>query len=196
MGASLLARLDRSHFKVPEIIFNPTLVFSPHGCHLDKLFKGFKMISTTDISREREITGVVQITKLYLLRYVVAEAFDGSEEITGSLQNVMLQDRYPHLHLTLQVDVEVDVQGIIRKTGSQTLLVRFVCFSTLIDTDGTYKLSTEESKPLNELQVVRARQDTVTNASGSGKIVKPSWNAPIWIVKPPLATLTEGAFSE
>ncbi|KAA8641948.1 uncharacterized protein ATNIH1004_010887 [Aspergillus tanneri] len=41
----------------------------------------------------------------------------------------MLQDRYPHLHLTLQVDVEVDVQGIIRKTGSQTLLVRFVCFS-------------------------------------------------------------------
>ncbi|KAF9884017.1 hypothetical protein FE257_002405 [Aspergillus nanangensis] len=61
-----------------------------------------------------------------------------------------------------EVDVDVDVQGIIRKTGSQTSLVRYACsLSTSIDPDRPYKLSSEESKSLNELPVIRARQDTV-----------------------------------
>lgn len=60
------------------------------------------------------------------------------------------------------MDVDVDVQDIIRKTGSQSPLVRFACsLSASIDPDRPYKLSPEESKSLNELPVVRARQDTV-----------------------------------
>ena len=60
------------------------------------------------------------------------------------------------------MDVDVDVQGIIRKTGSQSSLVRFACsLSASIDPDRPYKLSPEESKSLNELPVVRARQETV-----------------------------------
>jgi hypothetical protein len=30
VGASLLTSLDRNEFKIPEIIFDPTLVLSPH----------------------------------------------------------------------------------------------------------------------------------------------------------------------
>ena len=62
------------------------------------------------------------------------------------------------------MDVDVDVQGIIRKTGSQSSLVRFACsLSASIDPDRPYKLSPGESKSLNELPVVRARQETVKN---------------------------------
>jgi Protein of unknown function (DUF3435) len=41
--------LDRNEFKIPEIIFDPTLALSPHVCLLGMLFyiKGFKTISTT-----------------------------------------------------------------------------------------------------------------------------------------------------
>lgn len=61
------------------------------------------------------------------------------------------------------MDVDVDVQGIIRKTGSQSSLVRFACsLSASIDPNRPYKLSPEESRSLNELPVVRERQDTVT----------------------------------
>ena len=41
--------LDRNEFKIPEVIFDLTLVLSPHVCLLSMLFhiKGFKKISTT-----------------------------------------------------------------------------------------------------------------------------------------------------
>ena len=61
-----------------------------------------------------------------------------------------------------EVDVDVDAQGIVRKTGSQTLLVRFACsLSASIDLNRPYKLSTEESRSINDLPAVRARQDTI-----------------------------------
>ncbi|EDN08178.1 predicted protein [Histoplasma mississippiense (nom. inval.)] len=47
-----------------------------------------------------------------------------------------------------QVDVDMDAQGIVRKTGSQTALVRFAC-------------SMKESRSLNSLPVVLGRQATV-----------------------------------
>jgi hypothetical protein len=85
------------------------------------------------------------------------------EEVTDALQNVMLQHADIRTFIRhYEVDVDVDAQGIIRKTGSQTPLVRFACsLSASIDPDRPYRLSTEESKSLNELPVVRARQDTV-----------------------------------
>lgn len=62
-----------------------------------------------------------------------------------------------------EVDVDVDVQGIVRKTGSQSGLVRFACsLSASIDPDRPYRLSTEESKSLNNLPEVRARQDAAS----------------------------------
>ncbi|KAJ5730173.1 uncharacterized protein N7483_004681 [Penicillium malachiteum] len=61
-----------------------------------------------------------------------------------------------------QVDVNVDVQGIIRKTGSQTHLVRFAClFSVSIDLDRPFKLSPKESLSLDKLPVILARQEKV-----------------------------------
>ena len=49
MGVGRLTKLDRNEFKVPEIIFDPTLVLSPHVCLLSMLFhiQGFKKSSTT-----------------------------------------------------------------------------------------------------------------------------------------------------
>lgn len=61
-----------------------------------------------------------------------------------------------------EVDVDVDAQGIVRGTCSRKSLVRFACsLSASIDPNRPYRLSPEESKSLNELPVVRARQDTV-----------------------------------
>lgn len=47
--AWLTDRIDRNEFKIPEIIFDPTLVLSPHICLLTMLFHigGFKSISTS-----------------------------------------------------------------------------------------------------------------------------------------------------
>ena len=41
--------MDRNEFKIPETIFDPTLVLSPHVCLLSMLFhiQGFKRFSTT-----------------------------------------------------------------------------------------------------------------------------------------------------
>jgi hypothetical protein len=130
--------------------------------------------------RAGEITGFDQVTRPYLLRYAGAKEFNNSgeypsfwevicwltrriEEVTEALQNVILQHSDIRTFVRhYEVDVDVDVQGIIRKTGSQTPLVRFACsLSASIDPDRPYKLSPEESKSLNELSVVRARQEAV-----------------------------------
>jgi hypothetical protein len=80
------------------------------------------------------------------------------DEVTDGLQNVMLQHADIRTFVKhYEVDVDVDVQGIVRKTGSQTPLVRFACsLSASIDLDRPYKLLTAESRSLNELPVVRA----------------------------------------
>ncbi|GIJ89518.1 hypothetical protein Asppvi_008460 [Aspergillus pseudoviridinutans] len=221
-----LGKKAANEFKIPEIIFDPTLVLSPHVCLLSMLFhiKGFKTVSTTGpvldcaeklyslevldgkgqqelklkdeildkfvfcqverqptgyrialekrltestlrsrMRRAGEIIGFDQVTRPYLLRYAGAKEFNNSEEVTDALQNVILQHSDIRTFVRhYEVDVDVDVQGIIRKTGSQTPLVRFACsLSASIDPDRPYKLSHEESKSLNELPVVRARQDTV-----------------------------------
>ncbi|BCR90557.1 uncharacterized protein ACHE_60443S [Aspergillus chevalieri] len=50
------------------------------------------------------------------------------EEVTDALQNVILQHADIRTFVQhYEVDVDLDVQGIIRKTGSQTPLVRFAC---------------------------------------------------------------------
>ena len=96
-----------------------------------------------------------------------------------------------------EVDVDVDVQGIVRKTGTQTPLVRFACsLSASIDPDRPYKLSSplkNLSLSMSSRRFVHGRRQS-TNASGSGRIEKPSWNAPIWHIKPPLATWMKACF--
>ncbi|KAL4923019.1 DUF3435 domain-containing protein [Aspergillus undulatus] len=219
-----LGKKAANEFRIPEIIFDPTLVLSPHVCLLSMLFhiQGFKRISSTGpvldcpeklyslgvldgkgqqelklkdeildkflfcqverlptgyrielekgltdstvrsrMRRGGEITGFDQIARPYLLRYAGAKEFNSSEEVTDALQNVILQHSDIRTFIRhYEVDIDVDVQGIIRKTGSQSPLVRFACsLSASIDPDRPYKLSPEESKSLNELPVVRARQD-------------------------------------
>ncbi|EDN09613.1 conserved hypothetical protein [Histoplasma mississippiense (nom. inval.)] len=215
-----------NEFKIPEIIFDPTLVLSPHICLLTMLFHigGFKSISTSGpvldcaeklysakvldgkgqqplllkdelldkfvfcqteptstgfkicldqrmtpsmvssrMRRAGEITGFEEVAHPYNLRYAGAKAFNNSEEVTEALQNVMLQHADIRTFVKhYQVDVDVDAQGIVRKTGSQTALVQFACsMSASIDPNRPYKLSPEESWSLNYLPAVRGRQDTV-----------------------------------
>ncbi|ODH27471.1 hypothetical protein ACO22_04193 [Paracoccidioides brasiliensis] len=211
-------------FKIPEIIFDPTLVLSPHICLLTMLFHigGFKSISTTGpvldsaeklysvkvldgkgqqplllkdelldkfvfcqmeltstgfkicldkrmtpsmvssrMRRAGEIMGFEEVAHLYNFRYAGAKAFNNSEEVTEALQNVMLQHADIRTFVKhYQVDVDVDAQGIVRKTGSQTELVRFACsMSASIDPNRPFKLSPEESRSLKYLPVVLGRQE-------------------------------------
>ncbi|KAJ5346269.1 hypothetical protein N7452_004273 [Penicillium brevicompactum] len=220
-----LGKKAPNEFKIPEIIFDPTLALSPHVCLLGMLFhiKGFKTRSSTgpvldcpenlyrlrvleglgqqqlilkgeildkfvfcqvtrdvtgyriDLEKQMtssmvrsrmrrvgEITGM-ELIKPYNLRYAGAKAFNKSEEVTNALQNVMLQHSDIRTFVRhYEVDVDVDVQGIVRKTGSQTPLVRFACsLSASIDPDRPFKLSTEESRSLNDLPVVREEQGKV-----------------------------------
>ncbi|EEA23683.1 hypothetical protein TMatcc_006763 [Talaromyces marneffei ATCC 18224] len=224
-----------NEFKIPEIIFDPTLTLSPHVCLLSMLFhiKGFKNISKTgpildnaqklysvrivdglnqqelklkdeildkyvfcQVERETtgyrivlekrmlsstlrsqmrrigEITTFEDIVKPYLLRYAGAKEFNNSKEISEALQNVMLQHSDIRTFIQhYEVDLDVDAQGIVRKTGSQTPLVRFACsLSASIDPNRPYKLSTEESRSINDLPAVRTWQDTVHRRKGK-------WNA-------------------
>lgn len=84
-------------------------------------------------------------------------------EVTDALQNVILQHADIRTFIRhYEVDVDVDVQGIIRKTGSQTPLVRFACsLSASIDPDRPYWLSADESKSLNQLPEISKRQQVV-----------------------------------
>lgn len=84
-----------------------------------------------------------------------------AEEVTDALQNVILQHSDIRTFVRhYEVDVDVDVQGIVRRTGSQSALVRFACsLSASIDPDRPFKLSPEESLSLNELPAVREKQD-------------------------------------
>ncbi|KAL2812560.1 hypothetical protein BDW59DRAFT_176957 [Aspergillus cavernicola] len=71
------------------------------------------------------------------------QEFNNSKEIIDALQNIILQ----HTDICTfvwhyEVDININIQGIICKTGSQILL-----------------LSTQESKSLNKLLVVLAWQD-------------------------------------
>ncbi|RAK88663.1 hypothetical protein BO79DRAFT_287674 [Aspergillus costaricaensis CBS 115574] len=108
--------------------------------------------------RAGQITGFDAVTKPYILRYAGAKAFNSSE-VTDALQNVILQHADIRTFIRhYEVDVDVDVQGIIRKTGSQTPLVRFACsLSASIDPDRPYWLSADESKSLNQLPEIPLR---------------------------------------
>ncbi|KAL3428649.1 hypothetical protein BDV09DRAFT_204143 [Aspergillus tetrazonus] len=221
-----LGKKAPNEFKIPEIIFDPSLVLSPHVCLLSMLFhiQGFKRLSKTGpvldspeklyslrvldglgqqelllkdelsdkfvfcqvereptgyqivlekkltaamlgsrLRRGGEITGFDQVTHPYNLRYAGAKAFNNSGEVTDALQNVILQHADIRTFVRhYEVDVDVDVQGIVRKTESQTPLVRFACsFSASIDPDRPFRLSAEESKSLNKLPAVLARQEKV-----------------------------------
>jgi hypothetical protein len=85
------------------------------------------------------------------------------DEVTDGLQNVILQHANINTFVRhYAVEVDVDVQGIVRRTGTQTELVRFACsISASIDPDRPFKLSPEESRSLNELPMVLAQQEKV-----------------------------------
>ncbi|KAL3428625.1 hypothetical protein BDV09DRAFT_204184 [Aspergillus tetrazonus] len=155
-----------NEFKILEIIFDPSLVLSPHVFLLSS-----------------EITGFDQVTHPYNLRYAGAKAFYNSSKVTDALQNVILQ----HVDICTfvryyEVDVDVDIQGIVRKTESQTPLVRFAClFSASINPNRLFRLSAEESKSLNKLPVVLARQEKHVNMAASHCVE--DCNPDLWLQK-------------
>ncbi|KAB8079452.1 hypothetical protein BDV29DRAFT_187139 [Aspergillus leporis] len=89
--------LNRNKFKILVIIFDPTLVLGLCICLLGMLFhiKGFKIISTTwlvqDCSENLYNLQAVWEAMGYQITLEKAKAFNSSEEITNTLQNIMLQ---------------------------------------------------------------------------------------------------------
>ncbi|KAK9583586.1 hypothetical protein V6Z92_007722 [Aspergillus fumigatus] len=78
--------------------------------------------------------------------------------------------------------------------GSQTSRVRFACsLSALIDPDRPYKLSPEESKSLNELPVVRARQDIVNKRKRKWEDRKAKLSRAMAVCQATFGHLGEGA---
>ena len=95
------------------------------------------------------------------------------------------------------MDVDVDIQGIIRKTGSQTPLMRFACsLSASIDLNRPHKLSPEEFKSLNWLPVVRARQDTVNKRKRTWDDCKAKLDCASMAWQTAFGHLDEGALSK
>ncbi|OJJ81342.1 uncharacterized protein ASPGLDRAFT_38125 [Aspergillus glaucus CBS 516.65] len=145
-----------------------------------------------------EITGFDQVARPYLLQYAGAKEFNSSEEVTDALQNVILQHADIRTFIQhYEVDVDVDVQGIICKTGSQTPLVRFACLlSASIDLNQPYKLSPEESKSLNWLPVVHARQDIVNKCKWTWDDRKAKLDRASMACQTTFGHLDEGALSK
>ncbi|EEH47566.2 uncharacterized protein PADG_03650 [Paracoccidioides brasiliensis Pb18] len=152
---------ELNKFKIPEIIFDPTLVLSPHICLLTMLFHigGFKSISTTGpvldsaeklysvkvlngkgqqplllkdelldkfvfCQTELTSTGFKICLDKRMTPSMMSSRMRQAKEVTEALQNVMLQHADIRTFVKhYQVDVDVDAQGIVRKTGSQTELV-------------------------------------------------------------------------
>ncbi|KAL4920389.1 hypothetical protein BDW62DRAFT_209196 [Aspergillus aurantiobrunneus] len=119
---------DRNKFKIPEIIFNPSLVFSLHVYLLS----------------------FDQVTHPYNLRYTGAKEFNNSNEVTDTLQNIILQHADIRTFVRhYKVEVDINIQCIICKTGIS------------INPDQLFKLSAKESESLNKLPVVLAWQEKV-----------------------------------
>ncbi|RYP83961.1 hypothetical protein DL769_001267 [Monosporascus sp. CRB-8-3] len=120
------------------------------------------------------------------------------EEVTDALQSVILQHSDIRTFVRhYEVNGDVDVQGIIGKTGSQTPLVRLACsLSASINPDRPYKLSHEESKSLNEFPVVRARQDTVNKRKQKWEDRKAKLDCAMVACQAAFGHLDEGALSE
>ncbi|KAL4912623.1 hypothetical protein BDW62DRAFT_214876 [Aspergillus aurantiobrunneus] len=158
-----LGKKALNKFKIPEIIFDLTLRISKTGPVLDspeKLYSlgvlnglGQQVLPLKDklldnfifcqvgigsrFYRGGKITGFDQVTHLYNLQYTGAKEFYNSEE------HLDIRTFIRHY----KVDVNINVQGIIHKTGA------------LINPDRLFKLSAEESRSLNKLPEVLARQD-------------------------------------
>ncbi|KAL4916002.1 hypothetical protein BDW62DRAFT_218975 [Aspergillus aurantiobrunneus] len=188
-----------NEFKIPEIIFDPSLVLSPHVCLLSMLFhiQGFKRLSKTGPQElllkdelsdkfvfcqvERKPTGY----QIILEKKLTAAILGSSGEVTDALQNVILQHADIRTFVRhYEVDVDVDVQGIGRKTESQTPLVWFACsFSASIDQDRPFRLSAEESKSLNKLPVVLARQEKLQHANMAASHCVEDCKPDFWLQK-------------
>ncbi|KAL4986819.1 hypothetical protein BDW68DRAFT_178416 [Aspergillus falconensis] len=68
-----------------------------------------------------QITGFDQVAKPYNLRYAGAKQLSNNDEVTDTLQCLILQhSRIDTFIKHYEVGVDVDIQGIICGTGSQT----------------------------------------------------------------------------
>ncbi|KAL4744655.1 hypothetical protein BDW72DRAFT_208845 [Aspergillus terricola var. indicus] len=168
-----LGKKALNKFKILEIIFDPSLVLSPHVCLLSMLFhiQGFKRLSKTrpvldSLEKLYSLWGLDGLGQQELLlkdklsdKFVFCQkkltaTMLGSRfgKVTDTLQNVILQHADIYIFVRhYKVDINIDVQGIVRKTESQIPLL--------------FRLSAEESKSLNILPVVLAWQEKLQHAN-------------------------------
>ncbi|KMU75266.1 hypothetical protein CISG_10371 [Coccidioides immitis RMSCC 3703] len=140
-------------FKILEIIFNLTLVLSPHICLLTMLFHigGFKSISTTGPVLD-------SAEKLYSIKVL-----DGKGQQPLLLKNELL-DKFVFCQMELtftgfkicldqRMTASMEVMEVL-----QNIMLQHVDICTFVK---HYQLSAEESRSLNYLPVVLGWQDTV-----------------------------------
>jgi hypothetical protein len=96
-----------------------------------------------------------------------------------------------------EVDVDVDAQGIVRKTSSQTELVQFAySLSASINPNQPFWLSPEKSKSLNALPEVVAWQDTVNGRKQKWKVREAKFKRARIVCQARFGTLDAGTLSK
>ncbi|KGQ00728.1 hypothetical protein PAAG_12606 [Paracoccidioides lutzii Pb01] len=114
-----------------------------------------------------EITGFAQVVKPYVLRHGPATALNASSDVSESLQNLILQhcNISTFLRHYLDRNITADDLSIYRGLTPQKAIMDMLCsMSRSIDPRRLWKLTTEESKSVNDqprVRVLKANVDTL-----------------------------------
>ncbi|KAJ0418433.1 hypothetical protein BJY00DRAFT_302823 [Aspergillus carlsbadensis] len=131
---------------LPEIIYDPSLVLSPHVFLLGLLFadRAFNQVDGISISPNKPlpystllpwvkmigaITGFWQVTRPYSLRYGAGMALDSSGSISDSLRNLIMHhaDTRTFLRYYLSRRINKNLPAIIRGLDLEDNLMRAAC---------------------------------------------------------------------
>ncbi|OJZ79991.1 hypothetical protein ASPFODRAFT_86016 [Aspergillus luchuensis CBS 106.47] len=191
----------QNEFRIPEIIFDPTLTLSPHVCLLSMLFhiEGFKRITKTgpvlDNAKKLYSVGIVdglnqqdlklkdEILDKYVFCQVERETTRYRIVLEKRMLSSTLRSRMRRVgEITTFEDIvkpyllwyagakefnnSEEISEALQNAMMQHSDIRTFIQHYEVDVD----LSTEESRSINDLPTVRARQDTVHRR-------KRKWNA-------------------
>ncbi|KAF2679215.1 hypothetical protein K458DRAFT_394122 [Lentithecium fluviatile CBS 122367] len=109
-----------------------------------------------------EVTGFVEITRPYSLRYAGAKAFNENGNVSDEAQNLIMG----HASITTYVKhylprhITVDTQAVVRGIQPQTAIIRAACtMSRSIDRRRPRRLTPEQSASVNDHPTIRALLD-------------------------------------
>ncbi|OAT08575.1 hypothetical protein BDBG_17071 [Blastomyces gilchristii SLH14081] len=180
---SFLGEKESDTFPIPEIIFDPTLVLSPHVFLLGMLFRigAFKSLSkdgpvadcpeklynlwVLDGLGEQELKLKDELLDQHVVRLRALRkprshiVFDTVQQKRSTIVNVMLQHASIDTFVRhYSVGIHVDAQAIVRGLPAEKQLIQFACsMSRSIDPRRPYRL--EDSSCINDIPRVCALED-------------------------------------